>query len=65
MNNPLITPKEAAKILGLCVQTLYEWRVKQAKGQEVENAPHAIKIGGRYRYNLDEIKEIAQRGLAV
>lgn len=45
--NHLTDDKMAAKALGICVATLHNWRKKG-------KIPY-YKIGGVYRYNIDEI----------
>jgi excisionase family DNA binding protein len=45
----LLTPQEVASALGIPLQTLYTWRVKQA-------GPRGIKVGRHLRYRRTDVE---------
>jgi excisionase family DNA binding protein len=47
--NPLLSQREAARLLGLSTRTLERWRVSGL-------GPRFIKLGNSVRYRLEEIE---------
>lgn len=46
----LLTPKEVAEICNVSIHTVTGWR-------RFDKGPPAVKIGGRWRYNSEELKK--------
>ena len=48
--NPLLSPSEAARILGVSVQTLANWRASRRYPLTY------IKVGGRVMYRMEDVE---------
>jgi predicted site-specific integrase-resolvase len=48
--NPLLSPSEAARILGVSIQTLANWRAARRYPLTY------IKVGGRVMYRLEDLE---------
>ncbi len=55
MPSPLITPEEAARLLGVRTSTLAAWRTLGRY-----NLPY-VKIGAKVRYRLEDIEAFIER----
>jgi len=56
MNDPLMTPDEAARYLAISKATLITWRSRRPG-----HGPRGVKIGGLLRYRMSDLDEWAKR----
>ena len=53
-SDPLLSPEEVARYLGLPVKTLFQWRYKGV-------GPRALRVGRHLRYRADDVEAWLER----